>query len=174
MATSMSKTIISISGPESSGKTSLAIALAQELGCAYIPEIARFYLKDHGEYSFEDVEHIANLQLEAVRRAKDSSTSNFMVLDSDHVVLEIWFQEKFNRLPSNWDQYKAEWGIDLHVLCSPDIPWEEDPLRENPFDRDRLFQRYHERLELDEAKFMVVDGLLAKRLKAVLERLSRG
>ncbi len=170
----MSKTIISISGPESSGKTSLAIALAQELGCAYVPEIARFYLKDHGNYSFEDVQHIAKLQLEAVQRAKGGSTPNYIVLDSDHVVLEIWFQEKFNRLPSNWETNKAEWGIDLQVLCSPDIPWEEDPLRENPFDRDRLFQRYHERLELDDAQFMVVDGPLDKRLKAVLEHLSRG
>jgi len=168
------KKIIAISGPESSGKTSLAIALARELGCAYIPEIARFFLKDKPNYTFEDVAHIAHLQLEALQKAKSFSNSEYMVLDSDHLVLEIWFQEKFQNLPLQWEQYKAAWGIDFHVLCSPDIPWEPDPLRENPLDRDRLFQRYHERLEHAQAIFKVVEGKLEQRLEAVLNHLARG
>lgn len=167
----MSKTIVSISGPESSGKTTLAIELARHLGCAYLPEIARFYLKDRVEYRFEDVEEIAQLQLEAVQRAKVSGHSDFLVLDSDHVVLEVWFLEKFNRLPSAWEAYKAAWEIDLHVLCRPDIPWEPDPLRENPFDRDRLFDRYHELLVRSDAHFTTAEGTPEQRLQAVLSRL---
>ena len=168
------KKIIAISGPESSGKTSLAIALARELGCAYIPEIARFYLKDKPNYTFEDVAHIARLQLEALQKAKSYSNSEYIILDSDHLVLEIWFQEKFNRLPPDWEPYKALWEIDFHVLCSPDIPWEPDPLRENPFDRDRLYGRYHELLERDEANFMLVKGKLDQRLQIVMNHLIRG
>lgn len=168
------KRIIAISGPESSGKTSLAIALARELGCAYIPEIARFYLKDKPNYTFEDVAHIAHLQLEALHKAKSHSSSEYIVLDSDHLVLEIWFQEKFQDLPLQWEHYKAAWGIDFHVLCSPDIPWEPDPLRENPLDRDRLYERYLELLESTEANFKVVEGKLEQRLEAVLNHLAQG
>lgn len=170
----MDKKIIAISGPESSGKTSLAIALARELGCAYIPEIARFYLKDKPNYTFEDVAHISHLQLQALQKAKSVSNSTHIVLDSDHLVLEIWFQEKFKRLPSHWERYKDAWGIDFHVLCSPDIPWEPDPLRENPLDRDRLFLRYHELLESTETNFKVVEGKLEQRLEAVLNHLAQG
>ena len=35
----------------------------------------------------------------------------------------------------------------FYLLCKPDIPWESDPLRENPNDRIKLFDIY--KMELD-------------------------
>ena len=33
------------------------------------------------------------------------------------------------------------------IYYKPDIPWESDPLRENPYDRIKLFEIY--KMELD-------------------------
>ena len=50
--------IITIVGPESSGKTTLARQLAGEFGCPWVPEYAREYLEGRGGYYNE-----ANLEL---------------------------------------------------------------------------------------------------------------
>jgi nicotinamide riboside kinase len=56
---------IAVTGPESTGKTTLAKQLAEHFSGQYIPEFAREYvekLSDH--YTYEDVEIIANHQVE--------------------------------------------------------------------------------------------------------------
>jgi nicotinamide riboside kinase len=62
--------IITIVGPESSGKTTLARQLAADLGCPWVPEYARDYLQGLGRtYDMPDLEIIAQGQLEAIFNA---------------------------------------------------------------------------------------------------------
>lgn len=56
--------IITLVGPESSGKTTLARQLAAELGCPWVPEYARQYLEQRGGYYDEtDLDMIAEGQM---------------------------------------------------------------------------------------------------------------
>lgn len=62
--------IITIVGPESSGKTTLARQLASDLGCPWVPEYARDYLEGLGRtYEEHDLERIAEGQAEAILKA---------------------------------------------------------------------------------------------------------
>ena len=56
----------------------------------------------------------------------------------------------------------------IYVLCKPDIPWEEDPLRENEDDRDKLFVRYEQLLQNLGLKYWVLQGSLEERKKFLL------
>ena len=48
---------IAITGPESSGKTTLCQALSEHFNIGYIPEFARAYLeKTEGEYNQSDLD----------------------------------------------------------------------------------------------------------------------
>ena len=59
--------IITIVGPESSGKTTLARQLAAELGCPWVPEYAREYLQASGGYYDEaDLDVIAEGQMAVI------------------------------------------------------------------------------------------------------------
>ena len=59
--------IITIVGPESSGKTTLARQLAAELGCPWVPEYAREYLEQRGGYYNEsDLVVIAEGQMTVI------------------------------------------------------------------------------------------------------------
>ena len=61
--------VITIVGPESSGKTSLARELAAFYGCPWVPEFAREYLEGLGRpYEKEDLEAIAAGQLDILNR----------------------------------------------------------------------------------------------------------
>ena len=48
---------------------------------------------------------------------------------------------------------------DLYLLCYPDIPWEPDPLRENPDNREELFELYLKTLKDYKLPSQVVKGL---------------
>lgn len=139
---------IVITGPESSGKTTLAKELAHLLGVPLVLEYARSYLEVNGPvYSFKDLEAIAEQQL-ANERSMFAEGHEHVVCDTDILTLIIWAQEKFDLIPDTWmSQYDSIGSESLYLLCSPDIPWEADPLRENPQDRWRLFHKYEQWLE---------------------------
>ncbi len=50
-------------------------------------------------------------------------------------------------------------------LCRPDIPWEPDPLRENPHDRDRLFDIWERELKARDLPYTIIEGGREQRLR---------
>ena len=61
--------------------------------------------------------------------------------------------------------------MDHYFLCSPDIPWEEDPLRENPKDRKRLFTLYENNLIEKGWPYSVLKGSVEERKQEVIKSL---
>jgi len=65
--------VITIVGPESSGKTTLARQLAADIGCPWVPEYARKYLEELGrEYNEDDLSLISEGQIAAFYEAVSS------------------------------------------------------------------------------------------------------
>ena len=85
---------ISIVGPESSGKSTLALSLSQALGCNYCDEYAREYLEKKSNYNIYDLEIIAKKQKkkieEGIRGGGDYIITDTCVLD-----IELWSKIKF-------------------------------------------------------------------------------
>ena len=73
------------------------------------------------------------------------------------------------------DELSALWPAQdyaLHVLVQPDIPWQPDPLRENPKDRDWLFGHYELALKQAAAPYIVVGGDRVARVAQCLQALA--
>jgi nicotinamide riboside kinase len=58
-------------------------------------------------------------------------------------------------------------------LCAPDIPWEDDPMRENPDDRHLLFEKYVNVLNTYKKDFIIVSGLHDERLKKCVSAIHK-
>jgi len=162
---------ICITGPESSGKTTLAKALVKELDAILVPEMARAFLeKQGGSYVQLDLLKMAELQRNALKEAiKKASHHAFVIADTDLTVIKIWSEEKFGTVDPMLEQWYTEESFDLYLLCSPDMPWQFDPLRENEFDRDRLFNRYVAELERRRRNYVIVKGNAESRLEYALK-----
>ncbi len=168
---------IAIVGPESSGKTTLTEALAHHYGCAYTKEYARTYLEDNGPgYVEEDLMHIAGGQLlvegEAQELAKDKG-SDLLICDTDMLTIRIWSEEKFGRCHLLLMRLVEDVSYDLWLLCTPDIAWQPDPLRENPKDRDRLFAVYERMLQTMDKPYRIVAGSHEERMKIAVKEFDR-
>ena len=98
-----------------------------------------------------------------------------MVCDTDMITVRIWSEEKYGRCDPWIMQQSEERHYDLWLLCKPDMPWQADPLRENPHDRDRLFGVYEGMLKWLEKPYVIMQGdrehRLADASKAIADPL---
>ena len=161
---------IAIVGPECSGKTTLIEALAHHYRCAWVKEFARAALEEDGpEYAEEDLLAFAQGQLlalgEGIALAKRTPPP-LVFCDTDIITIRIWSEDVFGRCHPLIDQLAKQVAFDHWFLCKPDMPWEADPLRENPHDRDRLFVVYENMLNTLGKPYTVMQGGLAQRMRA--------
>ncbi len=156
-----------LTGPESTGKTTLAKALAEQLGGEWVPEYARTYVAAlQRPYVYKDLMHIYDHQ----RRILDDLSERkkpFLFLDTDLVILKVWFREVYGQVPEEMDENIRKRKIDLYLLCRPDIPWVPDPVRENPGRRrDELFNMYEKELMAAGLPYEIVSGKGEERLES--------
>ncbi|TNE99194.1 MAG: ATPase [Bacteroidetes bacterium] len=160
---------IVVTGPESSGKTTLSKQLSEALNGEWIAEYAREYVAELDRpYTIEDIIAIA----EGQKLKFDQAKNEIIVSDTAFLVLKIWSEYRFEQAPKIVEDYLNDTYVDLYILCHPEIPWEYDPLRENPDDRIELFERYRSELEKMRAPYIIVQGKEQERLDRVLEYLS--
>lgn len=160
---------IALTGPESSGKTTLANALGDRLGYRVFEEFARVYLLNlNRDYQREDLDAIADGHYQ---RFNDSQ-EEMQLIDTDFVVMKIWSEVKYGTASAKILAHLNAHYFDLHILCSPDIPWEADALREHPTRREELFERYLYELEKNNKPFIIVSGSLEERIEKSLKAIA--
>jgi nicotinamide riboside kinase len=146
--------LVCVTGPECSGKTTLAHALATELGAPLVAEAARAMLDAPAgpgtRYTRADVLAIARAQLEAETAALVGG-ARVVVADTDLSVIRVWWEERYGTLDPWLASALGNLAPRRYLLALPDLPWVPDGLRESPYDRARLLERY--RLVLTELGF---------------------
>ncbi len=186
---------IAIVGPESSGKTTLAEELMKRLGGSRVSDGTREYLEELARpYTEEDLLEMAfghAYWLEDAPRLSAEYWQGILgddpvvrtappgpiYFDTDILNLKIWSQEKFGRVHPEIERLVRELKYDLRLLCRPDIPWEPDPLRENPHDRDRLFLVWEQELKAYGFPYVIIEGSHEDRVRKavdVVEAVMRG
>jgi nicotinamide riboside kinase len=91
-----------------------------------------------------------------------------VIADTDLVVIAVWWQVKYGRLPSVLSRTlrHALRPVDRRYLVpKPSIPWEPDPLRENPTDREALHARYVRFLRRRGLEYVEIEGDRESRLR---------
>ena len=153
---------VSLTGPESTGKTTLATRLAAHYGTSFAPEFAREYLADSGpHYSPEDLEEIARGQFVAEATAvaaAEAQGHRVVFFDSDLLVIKIWFEHSFGSCPEWILSAIARQKYDLVLLMAVDLPWQPDPLREHPHLRQHFYDLYQRELRGQLSNFAEVSG----------------
>ncbi|MFA8299812.1 MAG: AAA family ATPase [Hyphomicrobiales bacterium] len=155
---------IAITGPESTGKSYLSLKLAEHFKSPYVSEYAREYCEGMDlNYKITDLEHIARKQIENEALLMQKADS-FIFCDTELIVIKIWAIHAFGHCPEWIEQAIKQNHYDLYLLCNTDIPWEYDPMREHPNQREFLFKWYEKELKSYGFNYKVVSGLGEDRI----------
>ena len=160
-----------ISGPESSGKTELAAALAKEFKTIWVPEYARTYAKNlHRPYTFHHVEMIAKVQVVMEAEFAEMASNNLLIFDTWMVITKVWFDVVYGHCPQWIIEHIRASEIDLFLVCDTDLPWVPDGVRENGGQkREDLFKLYCEELMTFGFKYEIVSGIEDSRLQNAIK-----
>ena len=164
---------IVITGPESSGKTTLFEQLKTLSGFSFIPEKSRTYLeKIDRSYHYNDILQIAKQYVKELEILSQNKLS--VISDTDLLTLQIWCEYKYKKChPFIIENIKIN-PPDLYLICSPNIPWEFDPQRENPNDRKELYNIHLNKIKEMGVNFEIIEGDIPKRFiqsKKLLQNL---
>ncbi len=162
---------IAITGPESTGKTTLARELAAHYRTLWVPEYARFYLSRlRRPYTPEDVLEIAKGQLQW-ENIWTQQANGLLFCDTELIVAKIWLRYKYDLVHPWIEEQLQQQQYSLHLLCDIDLPWEDDPLREHPDLQDRqiLYHLYKNELISLGVPFVEIAGNQQERLQKGIE-----
>jgi NadR type nicotinamide-nucleotide adenylyltransferase len=165
-------------GPESTGKTQLAKDLAQVNNTVWVPEYARLYLElKHQHYNpnfninevcgEEDILPIVLGQI-AIEELQYPFAKNFLFCDTNPLETKVYVKYYFNKEYTWLNELIKNLQYDYYILTDIDIAWQEDPLRDRPYDRKKLFDLFQNELEVNNLPYSVVQGIGDERLKNAL------
>src|SRR5690606_354061 len=155
-----------IIGPESTGKSTLTQALANEFKEPWVEEFARPYLENlDREYRYSDLWEIAKGQLE-LEDQREKSAKEILFCDTNLYVIKVWSDHKFQKTDPWILEQLQKRSYDIYLLTHIDIPWEEDPLREHPqsFMRGYFYEQYLQIVSNSNVPFAIIQGNPQERL----------
>lgn len=160
---------ICLTGPESTGKTTLALRLASELGAAYVPEYAREYALERGNLlSAADVEPIARGVI-----ALADAAAGPAVLDTDLISTVVYARHYYGACPLWIASEARRRRADLYLLMATDLPWVADPARDTGgLEREALFDAFRAALDEFETRWVVVGGVGEERVRNALTAIA--
>ena len=155
---------IVITGPESTGKTTLCQKLAEHYHTLWMPEFAREYVeKLDRPYTIDDVLSIGKKQIELEEQF--ANKTDLLFIDTDLIITKVWLLHVYGTCPAWINKWLKNAPRSLYLVCEPDLPWEFDPVRENPELRNFFMQWYCNEIESYGFSYRFVSGIGETRTK---------
>lgn len=166
---------IALLGAESTGKSTLAAALAARYGTVWVPEYLREFVDTEGRVPYEhDQLGIAQTQL-AREHAAAAQAREFLFCDTTPLLTAVYSSVYWGRVDAQLDALALRHDYALTLVAAPDGPWVPDGLqRESAEVRLTVHQALVDRLERQGIAYTLLTGSLEQRVaraSALLEQI---
>lgn len=165
---------VAILGAESSGKSTLAAALALHYDTAWVPEYLREFVETEARVPFEhDQVHIAQVQIER-EHASAALARRFLFCDTTPFMTAIYSGVYWGRVDAQLAALDRLYDYAVTLVTAPDGPWVPDGLqRESEAVRQSVHQAVIDKLERRSIAYTLVSGNLELRLAQATRMLDR-
>ncbi|MDO4729187.1 MAG: DUF4301 family protein [Bacteroidota bacterium] len=163
-------------GPESTGKSFLAKAIATHYDTVYVEEYLRTYAEDKyrtGDKIItpKDMGLVIDKQKQ-LQKEKLNSANKIIIEDTDVLQLAIYAELYFGSIPPKLKQQIEDYVYaDLYLLMDIDLPWKEDLVRDAPFEREKHFDFFLKKLKEVKVPFVTINGTGKERYDKAIKNI---
>jgi NadR type nicotinamide-nucleotide adenylyltransferase len=157
-----------LTGSESTGKTSLAAALARHYATVVVPEFVRAFAEQKGSaISFSDHGPIARGQMALEDEHFESArgVQRLVFLDTDLLSTVVYCNHYFGRCPQWIEDAARARRPDLYLLCETDVPWIPDGVRDRGDRRDEMQALFREAVIASGSEYVSIRGAPTERIE---------
>lgn len=158
-------------GGESTGKSTLAEALARELDTVHVAEYGRDCWHERGgRLTFDDMRHIGETQVVLEQEAAQQA-QRYLVCDTSPLTTLLYSRHLFDRIDPVLE-HLARRPYSYTFVCMPDFPFVQDGTRSAPEFRDNQHAWHLEELSRRKTPFTLLKGGLSQRIDQVCKRIA--
>jgi HTH-type transcriptional regulator, transcriptional repressor of NAD biosynthesis genes len=162
-------------GAESTGKTTLAAALAARFGTVWNPEYGRPYTQigrpEGAAWTSWEFTHIARIQC-WYEDFLAGLAQRVLFTDTDAFTTAVFNEVYLGTSATGFDDLVRR-PYDLFVVCGLDTPWRHDTVREFESQRLWMHKRYPRRVRESGAPWLLVEGPHERRLELASTAVER-
>lgn len=154
---------IALLGGESTGKSTLARALAEALETVYVPEFGREHWEHRGGLlSFDDMVYIARTQVEREQQ-QALMAGRWLICDTTPLTTQLYSELLFGSVADALANL-ARRPYANTFLCAADFPFVQDGTRQEEEFRRRQQTWYQDALQQRQIHFELLEGPLSRRV----------
>lgn len=168
---------IAIIGAESTGKTTLAAALAPRLAAdtglkvAWVPELLRDWCNHVGRTP-QPHEQASILRGQHDRIEAAAATHDVVLCDTTAMMTAVYSRLLFADRSLEARAVELQRRMALTLLTALDLPWVADPLRDGPHVREPVDRMLRELLIRSQQPWALVSGLGEARVESALDAVA--
>ncbi|WP_075792384.1 AAA family ATPase [Massilia putida] len=163
---------IALLGAESTGKSTLAQALAARYGTLWVAEYLREFVEVNARVPRED-DQVGIARTQRAREqvlADDARVRDFLFVDTTPLMTAVYSRVYWGRVPADLLALEAAHDYAWTLVAAPDLPWVPDGLqRESEEVRQRVHAQLLDVLDARGIPFTLLTGELEARLRQVEE-----
>ena len=154
---------VRIVGPESSGKSTLARALAERFHTVHVPEYAEKLIRlQDGRFGEDDLPGFARGQ-RADEQALARAANRVLICDTDTLTTVVWSRLLYDRVDPLIKAAASVACYQLTLVCMPDTPYAPDVHRVDPDTRQDFLDLLLDELRAQDVEPVLLTGDIATR-----------
>jgi len=164
---------VAILGAESSGKSTLAAALAEQYHTVWVPEYLREFVDAHQRVPREDDQYAIALTQHTRENDAALRAQRFLFCDTTPMMTALYSRVYWGRVDAQLAQLDSVHDYALTLVTAPDGPWMPDGLqRESEAVRQSVHALVLANLNVRGIAYTVVAGEPAQRMEQVIGLLA--
>lgn len=156
---------VAILGAESSGKSTLAAALAAHYGTLWVPEYLREFVENEERVPDESDQYLIAQTQMAHEDVAAAQASRFVFCDTTPLMTAVYSRWYWGRVDAQLAQLERRHDYAFTLVTAPDTPWEADGLQR---DSEEVRQKIHEQvlatLRARDIPYLLVSGSPQQRV----------